>query len=219
MRPSVLIFAAALAAAILAAALHFSLSSTQKETSRAEFAKILLQGGVIGALGLGIKKLLDDWEKNKQSAARRQEQARVQQKYLTEMLIELRKRFRLALQRTKESDRLESPTVWASLLLEGGIGSEWREDSRDLVSRIQILLTGLELRGMSGDVEEINKIFAQSFSVKARTQGPVDEHRWAEIREELERGYRVVDGLFWVAGLQVPSGTALPGDEPQPLRR
>jgi hypothetical protein len=185
MRPSVVIFAAALGATILAAALHFSLSSTQKETSRAEFAKILLQGGVIGALGLGFKKLLDDWEKNKQSAARRQEQARVQQKYLTEMLIELRKRFRLALQRTKESDRLESPTVWASLLLEGGIGSEWREDSRDLVSRIQILLTGLELRGMSGDVEEINKIFAQSFSVKARTQGPVDEQRWAEIREEL----------------------------------
>jgi hypothetical protein len=219
MRPSVLIFAAALAAAILAAALHFSLSSTQKETSRAEFAKILLQGGVIGALGLGIKKLLDDWEKNKQAAARRQEQARVQQKYLTEMIIELRKRFRLALQRTKESDRLESPTVWASLLLEGGIGSEWREDSRDLVSRIQILLTGLELRGMSGDVEEINKIFVQSSSVKARTQGPVDEHRWAEIREELERGYRLVDGLFWVAGLQVPSGAALAGDEPPPLRR
>lgn len=219
MRPSVLIFVAALAAAILAAALHFSLSSTQKETSRAEFAKILLQGGVIAALGLGIKKLLDDSEKNKQAAARRQEQARVQQKYLTEMIIELRKRFRLALQRTKESDRLESPTVWASLLLEGGIGSEWREDSRDLVSRIQILLTGLELRGMSGDVEEINKIFVQSSSVKARTQGPVDEHRWAEIREELERGYRLVDGLFWVAGLQVPSGAALAGDEPPPLRR
>lgn len=205
MRPMMLITLAATVAALAAVSIYLTLPEAQQLDGRLEFAKILLQGGVLGALAMAGKKLLDDWEKERERTAeqiaRRQEQLRSQQEYLVKLISALRKRFRVALNRTDEEDRVEYPNVWQLEVLSGPSDDKLQhEDTRDVLAIIRILLVGLGLHELIAPLDELNQIIVDLTNWN-RIDGPVDVKTWAGIKAKLNQGNKLVESLFWTVTL------------------
>jgi hypothetical protein len=110
-------------------------------------------------------------------------------------LIELRQRFRLALQRMTDEDRREYGRVWQILLFEGGTGTEFRDDSRDLLTKLRIASAKLRDVTLIPGLDELDQLLGE-LSRDERTDGPPNEMRWNDIRSVLERGYRSTDQLL-----------------------
>jgi hypothetical protein len=191
MRPTSLILAAALVAGLGAAVFYRSLSPEKRELTRAEFAKILLQGGVIGALGVGAKALVDDWERTRQEAitARKEEESR--RLYFAEVLRELRRRFAVALENVGTPQRAEYPGRWWNQLSSSG-GSLWPDDASGLLTRIRMQQP--EWQAFAGIDSVIQQLRDLGRGIQESRE---DQRPWDKIAELLGRGYKMIDAEFW----------------------
>jgi hypothetical protein len=202
----VIILSVAALAAVLAAGLYLSLPlGERRAATRQEFATIFLEAGVIGALGLALKWLLGDWVEAKARAEvlakTTAEQKAARQRYLSDALLELRKRFRLAIGRMTHEDRSEYPWLWALLLLEGEGNSSWPEKSQDLIGRIRLLLPETGGDPFMRALDEIDKILAETSRRRGVPDKVLEGESWSQIKGQLQHGYHLVDELFWVSSL------------------
>lgn len=121
---------------------------------------------------------------------------------VAEFLIELRNRFRLALARTKDRDRLEFPRAWSSNLLEGGGNRMSTENSHDLITRISALLSTQHLEAASRQLAEVSQIVSRCSALKdGLGDGPADEQTWEKVKEQLNQGYALVNSSLEHIGL------------------
>jgi hypothetical protein len=124
-----------------------------------------------------------------------------------ELLLELRGRLRLALSKTTEEDRLEFPTVWSLLLMDGGTHPRITGHSLDLVIRLRPLLdhrAQAELEGVFSKADRMRRAVGKA---------PPDPATWQEIVHMLEDGFARADAMVrdaYAPSVPLP-GLGLPG--------
>jgi hypothetical protein len=123
---------------------------------------------------------------------------KVARRLVAELMLELRNRFRLALARAKEQDRTDFPKAWSGNLLEGGVNRKSTENSHDLIMRISALLSEQHLDEALGQFADVSKIVSRCSELH---DAPADERTWEEIKQQLSRGYALVDSSLTKTGL------------------